>query len=60
MQKLNQNKKPLNKKKLRQLVNLNPKKAMILNMPEILEEVNENETINQEDSPGDKQKVKKD
>ena len=45
MQKLNQNKKPLNKKKLRQLVNLNPKKAMILNMPEILEEVNENETI---------------
>lgn len=35
-------------------MNLNPKKAMILNMPEILEEVNENETINQEDSPGDK------
>ena len=60
MQKLNQNKKPLNKKKLRQLVNLNPKKAMILNMPEILEEVNENETINQEEGPGDKQKVKKD
>jgi len=35
-------------------VNLNPKKAMILNMPEILEEVNENETINQEEGPGDK------